>query len=409
MMPPKAPLFPDVGLLAMPYHHFGSSWMTPHHVLTRLANYFEVVWMEPAHHWRETPRIRNRQAAMDKFARDLPSSFRVYVPEPWFPDVYASPWLRQLLLCARVRHGWRMLERRGCKTFILYLWHHQYESALAVGRQDLSLYHIEDEYSFAPEPPPMEVRELRLIREVNQVFVHSPQLMERKGWINPNTAFIPNGVDYKLYSTPIDEPKDIASIRHPRIGYTGHLKRQLDWALLWELAVRHPDWSFVLVGARNLPENTGAVLDKMCRLPNVYLLGRKTVTELAAYPQHFDVCTMPYIVNGYTQNIYPMKLHEYLASGRPVVGAPIRSLKDFAHVISLASTADEWSQGLGDALRSPIASPEAARLRQETARQNDWNELVYRIVQRIRDRIGYGGQEPFRKLDIELPALPQFE
>src|SRR5579862_1657918 len=334
------PLFPDVGLLAMPYHHFGSSWMTPHHVLSRLAAYFEVVWLEPAHHWRDSSVVNNRQAAVKDFVRSLPSSFRVYVPEYWLPDLYGFPWLRRFLLNTRVRRGWRQLEDRGCKRFVLYLWHHQYEAALAVRRDKLSIYHIEDEYSFAPDPPPMDTQELRLIREVNQVFVHSPQLMERKGWINPHTTFVPNGVDYLLYSTPRPPPADIASIPHPRIGYTGHLKRQLDWQLLKELATRHPNWSFVLVGARNLPLGASGILDEMSQMKNVYVLGKKTFTELAAYPQHFDACIMPYLINGYTENIYPLKLHEYLASGRPVVGTPIRSLKDFSGLISLARTAD---------------------------------------------------------------------
>jgi hypothetical protein len=44
-----------------------------------------------------------------------------------------------------------------------------------------------------------------------------------------------------------------------------------------------------------------------------------------------------------------MKLHEYLASGRPVVGSPIRS-KDFVHVIRLARTTDEWSTAQRHAL-----------------------------------------------------------
>ncbi len=403
-----SPLMPEVGLLAMPYHHFGSSWMTPHHVLTRLAGYFHVIWLEPPHHWREMRSIDDRQAAIDALARNLPSSFHVYVPESWLPEIYRSAWLRRLLLGTRVRRAWQQLERRGCRTMVLYLWHHQYEPAVTVRRNVLSMYHIEDEYSFAPEPPPMDLQELRLIREVDQVFVHSPQLMERKGWINPHTTFVPNGVDYRLYSTPVPEPHDIAAIPHPRIGYTGHLKRQLNWQLLRDLAQRHPDWSFVFVGARNLPEGTGALLDEMSHFPNVHLLGQKTFTELAAYPQHFDVCVMPYLVNGYTQNIYPLKLHEYWASGRPVVGTPIRSLKDFSHVVALVSTVEEWSRALTDALRPPTTWPEAAKIRQATAQQNDWSELVYRIAQTICERLGPAYVTSLQRLEPEVPSLSFF-
>jgi hypothetical protein len=38
-----------------------------------------------------------------------------------------------------------------------------------------------------------------------------------------------------------------------------------------------------------------------------------------------------------------MKLHEYLATGRPVVGMPIRSLQVFDDVVTLARTPAEWS------------------------------------------------------------------
>jgi glycosyltransferase involved in cell wall biosynthesis len=402
----KTPLLPEVGLLAMPYHHFDSSWMTPHHLLTRLASYFQVIWLEPAHHWREAPDLNDRQQTIEQLTHKLPPSFHVYVPEPWLPDVYRLSWLRHLLLCARVRRGWRRLEGLGCSTRVLYLWHYQFEPAFAVHRQDLSLYHIEDEYSFAREPPPMDLRELKLLREVDQVFVHSPQLMERKGWINPNTAFVPNGVDYRLYSTAVPEPRDIASIPHPRIGYTGNLKTQLDWRLLRDVATRRPEWSFVFVGPRlSLTAEDRALLDEMSRRKNVYLLGEKSVKALAAYPQHFDVCIMPYVLNGYTQNIYPLKLHEYLASGRPVVGSPIRSLKDFHEVIALASSADEWCEALASALTPAAGAPAAAAARQNIARQYDWSELTYTIARTICERLNPELVKRIEKVTIDTPDI----
>jgi glycosyltransferase involved in cell wall biosynthesis len=403
----RAPLFPEVGLLAMPYHNFSASWMTPHHVLTRLASYFQVTWLEPPHHWRETFDLENRRAAIGRLVKNLPESFQVYVPGPWLPDIYRWPGLRRVLLSTRVRRGWQTLRRRGCRSFVLYLWHPQYEGAVGSHRQNLSLYHIEDEYSFLSEPPPMDERELRLIRQVDNVFVHSPQLMERKGWINPHTTFVPNGVDYSLYSLPVAEPSDIAPIPHPRIGYTGNLKTQLDWRLLMKLAAGHPNWSFVFVGPRLfLTAEDRTILDEMLRLKNVYLLGRKNVKQLAAYPQHFDVCVMPYVVNGYTQNIYPMKLHEYLASGRPVIGTPIRSLKDFDRVVTLASTAEDWSVAVEDALTPKARSAEAAAARQAVAQRHDWSELTYRIARVICERLNPEGATQIEKITV---ATPNFE
>jgi glycosyltransferase involved in cell wall biosynthesis len=201
-------------------------------------------------------------------------------------------------------------------------------------------------------------------------------------------AFAPEGVDYALYSTPVAAPADIANIPHPRIGYTGNLKEQLGWPLLHALASRHKDMSFVFVGPTKLTGWQLQLLEEMKRMPNVHFLGSKTVWELAAYPQHFDVCLMPYAITGYTNNIYPLKLHEYLAGGRPVVGARIRSLLDFDHVIALPTTPDDWSSAIADAMLPSVNTREAVAARRDVARQYDWSEIIYKIANVICERLG---------------------
>jgi glycosyltransferase involved in cell wall biosynthesis len=177
-------------------------------------------------------------------------------------------------------------------------------------------------------------------------------------------------------------------IPHPRIGYTGKLKRQLDWPLLLHLAQRHREWSFVFVGPTSPHPDIGPSIDALNRLPNVYFLGSKSPLALGAYPQHFDVCLMPYRVDDYTRYIYPLKLHEYLASGRPLVGSRIPALEEFADIVALANTPETWSAAIG-ALLTPTATSWAARaIRQEVARRFDWDVLVDRIAGIIVTRLG---------------------
>ena len=401
----SSPLIPEIGMLAMPYHHFGTRWMTPHHLMTRLANYFNVLWLEPAHHWREVRSQPVRRREVGRLLRTLPKGFDVYVAEPWLFNIHRPAWLHRRLFATRLRRAWQQLRRRGAQATVLHLWHYQFEAALQAGGHDVSLYHIDDEYSFTPDPPPMPPAERRVIAAVDQVFAISPGLMERKSGINPRLTFAPEGVDYALYSTPVPEPADIARIPHPRIGYTGTLKVQLDWRLLGDLARRHTDWSFVFVGPKVLSAEAATVVEEMERMPNVHLLGHKTVKDLAAYPQHFDVCTMPYLVDGYTNNIYPLKLHEYLASGKPVVGAPIRSLRDFDKVLTLASSLDEWSEALKISLGAHALSADAIATRQAVARQYDWSELTYDIARAVCERLGPAYLARLTKLAVETPTL----
>jgi len=130
------------------------------------------------------------------------------------------------------------------------------------------------------------------------------------------------------------------------------------------------------------------VLPILSARSNLHFLGAKTTLELARYAQHFQVCLLPYRVDGYTKFIYPLKLHEYLASGTPVVGSRISTLRDFENVISLAGGPEEWSGSIAQAL-SPAANSDAARAaRQSVARRHDWSVIVGKIAQAMGRRLG---------------------
>jgi glycosyltransferase involved in cell wall biosynthesis len=115
---------------------------------------------------------------------------------------------------------------------------------------------------------------------------------------------------------------------------------------------------------------------------------------------------MPYVLNGYTQNIYPMKLHEYLASGRPVISTPIRSVQEFDQVVRLARTADEWSSAVEEALAPEARSPAAIAARQAVAQRHDWSELAHRIARVICERLNLEDGARLEKITL---ATPHFE
>ncbi len=306
----------------------------------------------------------------------------------------------------RMRRARQMLVDRGCHRIILDLWRPRYEPALNLIDYDLSCYHIDDEYTFSEVEKPVEEHEARVISRVDQVFTYSPALMEKKGKLNPRTAFVPNGVDYRAYSASYSEPADLSSIPRPRIGYVGIIKKQLDFDLLIALARRHQQWSFVLVGPQRNEKETGLFVQEFSRIPNVYLLGGKPVGNLPAYTQHLDVCVMCYRVNDYTKYIYPLKLHEYLASGRPVVGAPIRSLQEFAHVVRLARTVDEWSQALTESLAPAACSAAHVDSRRSVASRHDWDTLVRLTVRTLCDRLGPSYLERFEEISPNEHTVP---
>jgi len=97
---------------------------------------------------------------------------------------------------------------------------------------------------------------------------------------------------------------------------------------------------------------------------------------------------MPYTNDGYTKFIYPLKLHEDLAAGRPTVGTPIRSLVDFADVIAFPRTFDEWSAAIAEGLSPAANTPERCAARRAGARRFDWDDVVCSIARTIAERLG---------------------
>lgn len=381
------PLIRDLGVIALVPDPWHWQWQPRHQVMSRLARYFPVVWMNPPDYWRESLRLSKLWPRPDVLP--IPRrDFIVHTSSPFLPLFYSPRALADFTLSRRLGAAHSILRRFGCKKIALYMWRPEFAAAMKAVTADFSFYHIDDEYTFSPVDRPVQDEERELIARVDHVFIHSPALLEKKGRINPHTSFSPNGVDFEVYARPVPEPEDLRSIPHPRIGYSGHIKRQLDWQLLGELAVRHPEWHFVFVGAFNAHPEILAFTEELSRLKNVKFLGSKTADELAAYPQHFDVCIMPYLNDDYTKYIYPLKLHEYLAGGKPVVGTPIPSLEPFRNEIRLPESSADWSAAISASLRPQSNTVEACGARRAIAKAQDWEILVRQIAKTMASYLG---------------------
>jgi len=142
----------------------------------------------------------------------------------------------------------------------------------------------------------------------------------------------------------------------------------LDFDLLRSLALARPQWSFAFVG----PVGRLADVDKI-RLPNVHLLGRKPYEDVPAYVKGFDVCLNPYLMDETAANCSPLKLYEYLASGRPVVSTDMPEARKFQDVVGIGETHAEILARLEEALGSEATSPAAVARRLAAALPHSWD------------------------------------
>ncbi len=387
------------GILAFVPDVWDDSWQSRHHVLRGLSEHFKVLWVSPPTYWQGWLNGKATASLSGRGLHKVSEQFWTYAP--LFPADYKPRYTRRGLVGAGFRcyHAlWqkmhvarirKLLHQLGADRVILYIWRPEYGWSLGCFSEALVCYHMDDEYSFNPsQDMPISEEEMTLLKRANLVFIHSRTLMQKKGMINPRTHYMPNGVDFEHYRQAMEsqaaEPTDLKDIPKPRIGYVGYIKRHIDLPLLLTIARARRDWSIVLIGP--VRAEHGDIAEDIAGLqqePNVHFLGAEPPSKLPAYIKGLDVCLMCYRETNYTKYIYPMKLHEYLACGRPVVATPLENLKEFSNVLRFAQSPDEWLSAIESGLLERDISLAAARI--SVARENSWASRVKRISQCVQE------------------------
>ena len=178
---------------------------------------------------------------------------------------------------------------------------------------------------------------------------------------------LPNAMAADIYLEDQDatEPADLADIPHPRVGFVGNLDAErIDYPGLVAFAKTRPDVHLVFVGPWNGPDLHKVAFEAQ---PNIHLLGRRDQRACPAYLRNYDICMIPFALNEQTASIYPLKINEYLAIGKPVLATPFSDdIQDFRQNITLAPIG-MW----GELVESTIAGHTDAQREANIARAAD--------------------------------------
>ena len=169
----------------------------------------------------------------------------------------------------------------------------------------------------------------------------------------------------------VQPPAEVASLPGKIIGYTGLINWRIDVPLMMHLAQSHPEWSLALVG----PVKDEEYLFPLLALPNVHSFGRKTIEQLPAYLKAMDVCILPYVLNEYTHNVFPLKLFEYAAAGKAIISTDMYEMRAYdGRELAIGHTPDEFERRILEALADD--SPERRQARSAAARDNTWEHRL---------------------------------
>jgi glycosyltransferase involved in cell wall biosynthesis len=165
-----------------------------------------------------------------------------------------------------------------------------------------------------------------------------------------------------------DVPQDLREIPRPIIGYYGTLTDSNDWKTIDYCAARRPQYSFVLIGKKEIT-STG-----MEELPNVHFLGPRPYQQIGDYGAAFDVAFMFWIRRDWIKNCSPLKLKEYLALGKPVVSTRIEEVeREYSDIVYSAETPEEFLSALDAAVTED--NSERIQKGRDKVRGDSWDNI----------------------------------
>ncbi len=254
--------------------------------------------------------------------------------------------------------------------------------------ESLSIYDCYDEYSVQSEVPFLRSksqvleREQAILKQVDLTFVVSETIRNRIKKMHDRVYLVPNGVETQHFGRAadrvVDVMPDVAGIPQPVVGFLGNITSRIDFELLRHLATSRPEWSVLLVGG--VSERGLSIPISIARLPNVHFLGARPYGNLPNYLQTFDVCIIPYVADDpFNINCSPLKLYEYLATGKPIVSTDLPAVRPFDGLVRIAKDPEEFERQLMLALGDQDRDLRQRRL--AAARENSWEQRAESILE----------------------------
>jgi glycosyltransferase involved in cell wall biosynthesis len=364
------------------YHHPHSK----NHILKRLARHNRVLFVNSITMGLPSignpdffRKIRRKLRSYLRWLRKAPEG--LWVMTPINVPIYGSPaWraLNRVLLVVQIRLVTLMLRLRNP-----IIWAAIPTAADVVGSLGgkMLVYQVSDKYDLNEDSALSRdvIRDLdaRLKRAASVVMYSGRKLYEESE--GPHRYFLEQAVDFERFADlPSQAPADITAIPRPVLGYVGAADYVMDVPLIERVARLRPDWHWVFVGAKS----------RMVRLtgPNIHFLGPKPYSEIPGYYRHIDVCVLPWNQqNAFTSYGSAIKVREYLATGKPVVIAPLYEYLRTPGV-KIYRSAEEFIRSVEESLARD--TPAERQLRQDTVRNCTWDvrarevaELFHRLLE----------------------------
>jgi glycosyltransferase involved in cell wall biosynthesis len=206
------------------------------------------------------------------------------------------------------------------------------------------IYYCVDDFGQWPglDQAPLRRLETLLVAKADTLITASEALRERLAAMGRTSQMLSHGVDSELWSGPgDDEPlPEVDGLSRPLVVFWGLIDRRLDVAFLKRLSDDLKSGTIVLVGPEADPDPALSGISRLVRLPPM------PFERLPRLAREAGVLVMPYADAPVTRAFQPLKLKEYLATGKPVVVRDLPATRPWADCLDLADHPEEFSRAV---------------------------------------------------------------
>lgn len=274
--------------------------------------------------------------------------------------------------------------RAGLRAPLLWINDHCAQPLVGRLRERAVVYDITDDWTLLPATGEAERERIRLLdaklcQSADLVVVCSRALEQSRKSFCRRIITVPNGVDAAHYRGCMHSRREASE--GPVFGYVGTLHSdRIDLNLVEQLALARPEARVRLCGPDHL---TVAERKALLSIPNVELREPVHYRDVPKVIAEFDVCILPHHCTPFTESLNPIKLWEYLASGKPVAATPVAGFREMAHVCHLGQGIDGFVRACADAL---FENPSRAAARIKEAESNSWKARSEQLLEVFRQQ-----------------------
>jgi glycosyltransferase involved in cell wall biosynthesis len=245
------------------------------------------------------------------------------------------------------------------------------------------VYYCVDDFGVWPGLDGRTLRDMEaeLVTKVDVVIAVSETLQTHIAKLGKPSHLLTHGVDLRHFQL---EHQPAASARAATFAasasdvlFWGVIDRRMDIEFVRQLSESMTDSTIHFVGPQDNPD------PELSRLPRVMLLPSVPYEDLPALAAQASVLIMPYADLPVTRAMQPLKLKEYLATGKPVVVRKLPATESWADCCDVCDSPEQFSMAVLNRLRSGVS--ESQRLARARLVRETWSAKAERFEKWLSD------------------------